>query len=295
MTFFGTYNTDGTVGRIKCSLSGGLVPLSDIFDGGRRIPYGTSVQITELAVIRTIPTNLSLIDVDLRHYSPRFYIGSWETRNVLFGTGSSVPVEYGKPDGLQGYINSFNQQIFNKEMWTMCGKVTPGQFTIWSGEIDQCNFALEPVVPGLTTFPNSIFQAVNTAGLLKMRSLNEDQSVSSGFFKSQLEEIFIYLNPGAQLASVDYYAYAENFLYSDVPTAATTQCVLGSDCDAEFDAFIRSINAGEPINTIPLAGGFGVFSSQSACDAVPPGIGCTEYIFTCTDGQNRSYWQPSGN
>lgn len=280
---------DGVVGRVKCTLDSPLYSTDDLFNPRRALPIGSSVQITEEVVIRTRLVDPKLVGVDLRYYAPRYYIGNWETQNILFGTGSTTPVEYAKSDRLTGNIWSFNQQITRDRIFTVVGRPDNDRFQTDVSEIDQCNFALKNTIPLPPPFLQLVYDPAFDVSLFKTRTNYSDPPIATSLIATRLDPLFLYLYPGIELEEVRFFAYSEDLFYADVPAAQPANCTLGSDCDSEFDAFIRSNNGGAPINQPNPLTGTSIYSTQSACTAVN-GMPCQEIVFTCSNGQVRSYY-----
>lgn len=289
-----TYSLFGTQPRIIAALGLPRPVLSDVIRTPLRLPFGATVTIEETITIRLSLVRPELVDVDLQWFAPKYYLGSWELIQDV-PTPQGTVAEYPKPLDGAGFISSFNQQILFSKQYLVRGRRDGAPFPNGTVALDQCNFVLVPRPPSISPLLPPGFEPGIDEGVFKGDWSNEELGIDDATITSRAESLGIYVKPGVQLDSISHNLRMGSQINLSVPQSISFQCFLGSGCDTEFDTFVRSINSGEPIDTIPSSGGFGVFSSQGTCDAAPPGIGCTQFSFTCSNGDTRLYWIPASN
>ena len=290
MSIFATYATDGTTGRIRAALPLNTLNTSQLLEGQHTLPTGASFEFTEEVVIRTTLTQPKLVNTLLDYYAPCYKIGNWELGDELYDSSGASYIEYGKCDGEHGFIRSFNQRIRKRSIATVRGNRLNTEFVLHRGTVDQCNLALKDAVPLPAPLNGLVYVPAFDSSIVTYQTSYKEQALTETILETRLANLYIFLFPGCELTEVRYFAYANNFINTDEPIAATYRCLLGDTCDDEFDAFVRDRNGGNPIDSFspPMVRPF-IYSTYDLCDSSEANA-CTRGSFTCASGETRDFY-----
>jgi len=171
------------------------ISFSQIFDGAPQFYTGSSIEVAEELTLgtRIIPGLDHLVDVDMRWYTPKTYMGTYQYSSNFVGIYS---------DDSQGYINDIYQTITRRSRYTVTSDPSVPTGIGEQFKLDNCNYQLGEITATIggvgvklqtPTSNDNLFRGVitDTSPPLKLTAKYNPFFVSVG----------LYLYPGCEFLS----------------------------------------------------------------------------------------------
>lgn len=289
MSLLSAYTLTATGERVLARLDPTPVTLRQLIDTPKLLPFGASFSVNESVTLRLTLTNPALIDVDLQWFAPKFYLGAWEVAEET-GTPSSPVTEYPKRDGQVGFISSFNQQLSFSTQYLVRGLSTGNRFERGRLDVNNCNLVMIPRPPSVDPLLPPGFQPGINTGILKGDMSDTEFAVIDRVIPPIAKTLGFFIKPGVTLDAVEHEMSMTRAVFINAMEATTAICRTASDCDSEFDRFVRDNNFGQPIDMPNSVTGYPlIHSTLTRCEATGL-LPCTELTYTCSDGGTRIYY-----
>lgn len=264
---------------------GGQVQLSQILDASNIYFSGGLIPIRERWRITLQIVDPALISIDKEWGLNRYVAGNWMIVNEDF-----IP-DVG--ENRSGFLTSVVNDIYADSYAVVTADET--NLTTFGpiGKIQSCNFTLRETAIDYNGNSVVAFVPLEEEPLFQMFTQEAAPAVGDALFDRQLVGIRMYIKPGFEPVLAEYFIYPTSRL--PIAGSAFTQftCSTQGSCDAEFEAYILSINGGNPLDVGSPAF---AFSTVGACNATwnqTGGGSCFPQVFNCSNGETRNYAIPN--
>lgn len=256
----------------------GTILFSQIFSGTPQLYAGSSFTIEEILEIGIINIEPQLISVDFRWYPPKFYYGTWTLFDQVSGFGTN-PEE-------RGYIE--DDLLILKRYSTYTIQANPDVPFGYIGDhaIDDCNFRLKiaaATIPPLTV--GDTYPSVASSIFRIRRSISKVPLIDQTF-PAKIKTVGLYINEGAELASLRYKVAVINTIDTDFAPFPVSACSPGSsqECANDFNTFLGS----SPDRLLTYAAAE-MYITQYGITGDPSGGTITSQTWTCSTAPYAVY------
>lgn len=217
----------------------------------------------------------TLIDVDLRWYSPLRYLGSYEVAglNGFDGTSDSFAL-----------IHFLRTSIVKDHYCALINNQAGAPQLEQFGAIYQCNLQLVPklITPKNGGDPVEGYVTTNREPLFTTALYRYPSQVENITINTECNYIGLHVYQGAELTTMTYEIALKSATRNQNYVGNIGTCVEGG-CNEEFAAWVLLNNGGQPIDA-----GANIFSSLGLCEVGTNA--CSQGSYVCTSGESRAYW-----
>jgi hypothetical protein len=218
----------------------GDIQFSQIFNGVPQLYAGSSFTVEEVIEFGVLINNPEVIDVDLRWYPPKKYMGTWTIFDQVSAFGT-YPED-------RGFIEDNITKVRRYSTYVIQANADVPIALHEQSAIDDCNFIQTSVGAIIPPFDFEVQPLAVHEAVLKSRNTLTKVPLLNRSFIGRIKTIGLYVDLGCELTFINYKARIINGISVDLPEFPLTVCSVAPlfDCDAEFTNFLAAQNATLP-------------------------------------------------
>lgn len=260
--------------------------VNDLFSSSIPQSAGSSIIVEEVFTIGITIDRPELIDVDKRWFGNRYYLGTYRVSESALGAPYELEDE--------GFITSRFFRLRRERSYLLRPQNSNAQTLAGEISLNWCNLQLVDtfIQTSPTNPPVAGIVPYSTANALVGRYGRLDSKLGTGILKQRFGALMLWLNDGASLSSASYtIGIAPQIEAVELEFVQSGTCIIGTNCDSEFQAFLDS----EQGFATPSAAIAAYLFFLDPTGAIPDdgSITASEATFACTDGETRIYWTVS--